>query len=182
MNDKLREFIEAQIELIEENDFTELYIRVAPKTDVRTQDLTVALLQAGINPLEYMTLVPPEYLFKSTISLAPTVHIPSHVTELLSKAFEETDITFMKVPEGVTSIGARCFAWCQGLETIELPVTLRHLYRGIFIGCFSLKTIKYSGTKDDWHNIDKDSVWYSHNFDAKSQVTIMCTDGELCVE
>lgn len=182
MKDELREFIETYIDLIEDNNFAELYNRVDVNTNVRTQDLTVALLQAGINPLDHLTFVPPEYMFKCPISVAPTVVIPKEIKTILPKAFEETDIQFITVPEGVTTISSRAFAWCQNMETIELPSTIRHLHRGIFIGCFSLKTIKYNGTIEEWQEIDKDAVWFSHNFDAKSQVTLICTDGETCVE
>ncbi len=58
-----------------------------------------------------------------------------------SKAFLDSDITSVVLPEGVRSIGIRSFAGCASLEKVELPTTLRFIGERAFARCSSLKHV-----------------------------------------
>ena len=61
------EFIEKNIEQIDKNDWTNIYNKAVGELDIRTSELTLKLLKAGINPLNYLDYIPSMYLHSSDI-------------------------------------------------------------------------------------------------------------------
>ena len=50
------------------------------------------------------------------------------------------DLTLVKIPEGVTSIGENAFMY-TGLKTVHIPKSVKHIGNGAFYGCFDLKKV-----------------------------------------
>ena len=61
---------------------------------------------------------------------------------IADKAFVNCDaITVVKIPKGVTSIGASAFYGCSSLQSVSLPTTLKSIGDFAFTSCSSLRTV-----------------------------------------
>lgn len=177
MRDLTKVFIEQYINLITENKFEDLY-RIALKDHVAIEDLTNSLLQADINPLDHMTYIPQEFFYKSTKSIDGFI-IPHNIVDIRERAFYETDLTEITIPEGVQSIYTFAFARCKNLVFVTIPHSIDFIDRASFINCESLAEVRYNGTIEEWNKIDRHDKWLSisHLLTAK----LICEDGELWV-
>lgn len=109
----------------------------------------------------------------------PDVVIPSEheglpVTEIAERAFENSAVTSLVIPESVTHIGNLAFNGCASLKSITLPKTLSVIGWSIFTGCTDL-TINYGDTVEKWKELIREVVWN----DGLKGYTIRCTDGIL---
>ncbi len=176
----VKEFIEEYIDLIDNNRFEELYsILTDPSLLIATRDVTDALLEVGIDPLDYMTFIPEAFARGSRRSMS-NYKIPtktSTIDKIYDYAFSGTDIEEFIIPEGVQLINNRVFLNCSYLTKIYLPSTLRMMGTCIFSGCGSLYNIYYNGTMEQWKSISKRPRWLALNHIM--ECTIHCTDGDL---
>ena len=177
MRDLTKVFIEQYINLITENKFEDLY-RIALKDHVVIEDLTNSLLQADIDPLKHMSYVPQDFLHKSTRSVDGFI-IPNNIEDIRERAFYETDLTEIRVPEGVKGIYTLAFARCKNLLFVTIPNSVEFIDRVVFSGCESLAEITYNGTLSEWNNIDKHDKWLSVSGVLTAKV--ICKDGEQWV-
>ena len=159
MRDLTKVFIEQYISLITENKFEDLY-RIALRESVVIEDLTNSLLQADINPLEHMSYVPQEFFYKSTKSIDGFI-IPNNIVDIRERAFYETDLTEIIIPEGVQSIYTLAFARCKDLLFVTIPHSIDFIDRAVFTGCESLAEVRYNGTLEEWDKIDRHDKWLS---------------------
>ena len=67
-------------------------------------------------------------------------------------------LTYIKIPESVTSIGASAFVLCKNLQTVVIGSGVQVIEPNVFGGCESLKTIYYNGTETAWEKISNDSL------------------------
>ena len=100
------EFIKKHKDLINEGKWEELYNQDTGNFQIYG-DLTVTLLEAGIDPLQTMTTMPAEY-------------------------FRASNITEYTVPSHVNIIGTKAFAECMELDTVHLPDDLLFIDYGAF--------------------------------------------------
>lgn len=177
MRDLTKVFIEQYINLITENKFEDLY-RTALKEHVVIEDLTNSLLKADIYPLEHMTYIPQEFFYKSTKSIDGFV-IPNNIVDIRERAFYETDLTEITIPEGVQSIYTYAFARCKNLLFVTLPHSIDFIDRAVFSGCESLAEVRYNGTINEWNKIDRHDKWLSVL--GVLTAKLICKDGELWV-
>lgn len=177
MRDLTKVFIEQYINLITENKFEDLY-RIALREHIVIEDLTNSLLQADINPLEHMSYVPQEFFYKSTKSIDGFI-IPNNIVDIRERAFYETDLTEIIIPEGVQSIYTFAFARCKNLLFVTIPHSIEFIDRATFISCESLAEVRYNGTIEEWNKIDRHDKWLSisHLLTAK----LICKDCEIWV-
>lgn len=63
------------------------------------------------------------------------------VTMIGEKAFAETKITSVLIPEGVTKIGKNAFDSCKSLRAVSLPSTLTYISLECFSACNKLTTV-----------------------------------------
>jgi hypothetical protein len=63
------------------------------------------------------------------------------VTDIGNKAFEETGVTSVVIPEGVTSIGSWAFYSCSGLGSVVIPSSVTSIGDSAFDYCSSLASI-----------------------------------------
>lgn len=149
MKKSLKNFIEENIELIENGEFEVIYSDL--DADFRYTligDFTEALIKAGIDPAKYMKEIPPHYLGGTSLR---SYTIPNNVTTIGEYAFSGYNgLTRVVIPSTVTSIGAYAFRYCSGLESIT-----------------------YLGTVDQWKEVKKLPGWKKDSSIKK----IICADG-----
>lgn len=116
MIDQVKNFIEENIDLIEENKWDEIYQEADNKLGDETGKFTEIMLQADIHPEEYLKELPKNFLYKSSI-----------------QEFE--------IPNIIKSIGRNSFFGCRSLTSIIIPGTVASIDGTAFYGCDNLKSI-----------------------------------------
>ena len=109
----LKEFLEKNIELIEENKFDELY-KKAEKDLYFSQDigtLTRTLQTANIDPIEYLSEIPYCYLYG------------------------DSKITQFVIPDKIEFVNSEAFANCSQLHDVIFGKDVSVIYYGAFEGC-----------------------------------------------
>ena len=81
------------------------------------------------------------YAFSSSGLKTLTFEEGSALTEIQSNAFYQCGILSLKVPEGVTKIGAAAFFSCQQIASLELPSTLKTIGASAFKSARKLTTL-----------------------------------------
>lgn len=173
----VKEFIESNIELIDENNFSKLYITAAYNSrPTFVSNITEFLLSANIDPLVYMDFIPKLYLWHTS-----TEHftIPSYIRKIENDAFGFTNLSHITIPSSVISIGVNafcscrqlkgviieegvkriedyCFSTCFNIEKIYLPKSIQYLGRDIFQYNKPIIHIYYNGLEKDWILVMRD--------------------------
>ena len=150
--DSVKQFIEENINLIDDNDFTSLYEKAQQYLTEEYEDclvpyLTEALLECDINPLSYMNKVPKRYLQKSSLK-------------------------YLDIVEPIAYIDSDTLS-CPLLETLQIPKTLTNLDLDNFYQNKNL-TIIYPGDSKEF--LEKVSVYKQK---TNYLITIKCVDGNL---
>lgn len=204
IKDALTKFLDKNAALVNNNEFERLYFRLATSTDdvEYVPSLTQLLYEAGIDPLEYMDVIP-TYCFAAYP--IKTFTVPSHIKKIESGAFQGCLLETIYIPDSVTKIEGSAFGLCMrlqeiklpnGLNTIEtdtfysciklkkvtIPPSVKTIEVGAFSECASLDTIVFEGTKHQWTEIDiqwpeedEQEDFYQEVYDC----TIKCTDGVM---
>ena len=82
--------------------------------------------------------------------------------------------TSFSIPEGIALIQS-CTFILTDLAELNIPKSVVSIGESIISNSYSLKTINYDGTIEEWFAIKKTSIW-----DADSaEYTIYCTDGQI---
>ncbi len=71
----------------------------------------------------------------------PSVIAGQTVTALSDGCFAGSELTTVRLPEGITRIGSGTFSGCARLRGIVLPETLQHIGADAFFGCSALEAI-----------------------------------------
>lgn len=130
-------FIEKHIELIEENQFDDLYSLVRHE-DIDCSDFTDALYKAGIQPLDYMTYVPNRFAAK--INTVQEYVIPDGIKKIEAFAFDGNALKRVTFPETLEELKRGCFSFCKNLTLIDTK-HVEYISEDVFIGCTSLNTL-----------------------------------------
>ena len=149
MKKSLKNFIEENIELIENGEFEVIYSDL--DADFRYTligDFTEALIKAGIDPAKYMKEIPPHYL-------------------------GGTSLRSYTIPNNITAIGEYAFSGYNGLTEVVIPSTVTSIGAYTFRYCHELRSITYLGTVDQWKGVKKLPGWKKDS----SIKRIICTDG-----
>ena len=122
--------------------------------------------------------------------------IPKGVTAIGARAFLDTDVYTVVIPEGVRVIGDSAFSACYGLTKVTLPSTverietqaffntfitsvtlpraLRFIGWSAFSGCMDLTDVTYLGTVAEFNRIEKVEPIFS---DRNPTTKVRCIDG-----
>ena len=57
------------------------------------------------------------------------------------------------LPDNTVGIASNAFAYCDQMTTLEIPRSVKYINKDAFVGCTSLKTIYYGGSKEEFDNI-----------------------------
>ena len=100
---------------------------------------------------------------QGTVSTEVTsVKIPRGVTSIGDIAFGGcTSLASIIIPDSVTSIGTHTFMQCTSLASIIIPDSVTSIGDMAFMQCTSLANIYYKGTEEQWNTIAKGSAWNS---------------------
>ena len=74
------------------------------------------------------------------------ITIPNGVTRIESGFFDNSTITGVVIPEGVTYIGNSAFFGCSSLTSITIPESVKTIEGNAFSGCSSLSSITLPNT------------------------------------
>lgn len=171
MNPKIKQFIEDNKNLIELDKWEEIYKEANSSLNLNEIGaFTYILIDADINPLEYIDYVPMCFLYSQDI---PSFKIPDHIKNIDKFAFFNTSITSIAIPDSVTSIGYSAFRYCTSLTSVTIGDGVTSIGDNAFSWCTSLKNITFNGTKEQWRTISKEINW-SHK--VSSSCKVYCTD------
>ena len=123
---ELNELIKDSEEELNNNDFEAIYSKI-DDAYVSTA-FTALLLKNNINPLEYMSYVPSDFML------------------------EIDDIEDFVIPNGIKKIEWYAFSWCD-FKSITIPKSVEIIEDSAFSNCNELTDVYYEGTWDDWNKI-----------------------------
>ncbi|MBR2988474.1 MAG: leucine-rich repeat protein [Clostridia bacterium] len=84
-----------------------------------------------------------------------SITIPGSVTSIGEGAFRYcTNLTSITIPDSVTSIGEGAFRYCTSLTSITIGNRVTSIGVGVFLECSSLAKVFYTGTIDQWVEIE----------------------------
>ena len=183
MTSELKNFIEENIELIESNDFVEIYEDLAydidPSHSLQEQligEFTTCMLAADIDQLDHLPYIPVAYLFGQNVSY---FGIPNHIDNIGNYAFQESDLEAIAIPgnvkvigikafctcesltsvtieDGCTIIGDYAFMYCDNLEEIFIPESVTTIMNDVFYNCDKLTIFCKKGSEAEKYAIEYD--------------------------
>ena len=135
----IKQFLEEHIDLIDQNDFAELYRCWRPRAT--TGQLTSVLRDCGINPLEHMTTVPDSYEYNATTPIQ-SIEIPPHIRRIGEYSFAHCEkLRSITIPDSVTSIGSCAFYWCTSLTSVTIGNSVTSIGASAFGTCSNLQSV-----------------------------------------
>lgn len=141
--DEMKKFMMKHKEDIEKNNFNALYNDVF---SANASNITEFLLEAGIDPLVYMTYVPTSYA--EDIESIQSVTLPPNIEYINGWAFNGCrNLIKVNLNEGLEKIGQYAFKLCN-IKKIKLPSTVTRLSDGAFQSCVSLSEIDLSNIEE----------------------------------
>ena len=150
----LKNFIEENIDLIEQKNWRDLYDLASVHIPFQIGNLTANLIRADVNPLDDLDVVLPEMFSEGFID---EVVLPVHISVIKRQAFMN----------------------CYMLKEITLPPALLRIDDEAFKGCYELHTIRYPGTIKHLKMSFPNWEHFSKLFDDCATNLIYCTDGEV---
>lgn len=183
MTAELKEFIENNIDLIEANNFVEIYDDLAyditPGYGTQEQmigEFTTCMLDADIDPLPHLSYIPTAYLYGQNVSF---FGIPNHVNYIGQYAFQESDLEEIVIPssikviaikafctceslkrviieDGCTIIGDYAFMYCDSLEEIFIPASVTTIMNDVFYNCDKLTIFCKKGSEAERYAVEYD--------------------------
>ena len=69
----------------------------------------------------------------------------------------ESSLEYIEIPDTITRIGSFVFQGCSSLKSIVIPSSVTKIGGSVFVDCSSLENVYYTGTEEQWNNIDIDS-------------------------
>ena len=143
----LKEFVEKNIHLIEENRFKELYIIAEVEPDLEVYDLTKLLYHAEIDPLQYLDYIPSDFM-SGTFGKQPEVidlsYLP-RIKHIEGEAFAYNNgLKEIILPPNLETIGSAAFL-ASGLKKIVIPKSVKAIGDAAFMDCKNLSEVVIEG-------------------------------------
>ena len=182
MNQKIKQFIEENKNLIEEDQWRELYRKAYFQlTPMNIGAFTNCLYQAEINPLNYLDKVPPYYFaFCNPQDLDPlpfkNIELPPNIKSVKAFSFEYSEFDSITLPQGLTSIGVEAFLSCKFKE-LFIPNSLKTIGRKAFSEVGAEQRIIFKGSLKEWKSLEK-TFPFDWDEDLSIQA-IICNDGRF---
>ena len=162
MNDSIKRFIEENIDLIEDNQWEEVYKKATDELINSCGKFTEVMLSTDIHPDKYLSDLPTYFLCGSDVSkfripsniksigrLAfayckslTSITIPDSVTSIGDDAFRGcSSLASVTIGNSVTNIGEWAFAYCERLIRVSIPSSVTSIEESAFYGCKSLTNV-----------------------------------------
>ena len=149
MTPVLKAFIERHINLIENNQFEQLYeLTWQDYGDIEQGELTQVLESCGIYPIEHIKNLPYRYYAHSN---KEEIRIPSNITAIEPEIIAGSDVRILYLPKTITVTGDEAFILARKLEKIVYEGTKKEFQeiqnirsagnRGIKIECSDGATV-----------------------------------------
>lgn len=139
MIDKIKEFIEDNINLIEQDTWDDVYRKANNDLKGDTGKFTEIMFEVDIHPEFYLKELPKYFLYHSTIK---EFTIPRNITSIGTCAFCACySLTSVTIPDSVTFIGASAFDGCNSLTSVTIPDSVTSIGSSAFQDCLSLTSI-----------------------------------------
>lgn len=133
MTDRLKNFIETHIDLIEQQLWEQLYEDSEKLDEYEVGELTELLLNIDIHPEDVLTDIPYAFLYGSKIK---EFTIPSHITAIGDRAFAECEnLDKIIIPDNVKEMGMYAFAHCTNLSEVGIGKGLASIPEYAFKQC-----------------------------------------------
>lgn len=123
---KLREFIETKKDLINSRNFTGLYRSASLYlSDTARGELTSLFYKIGVDPLLYMTSMPPYFLYGLHFD---KFEVPIGIKDLNNFVFKNSNINELILPKTLKVIDINAFVLCK-IKSIGYLGTISQLKR-----------------------------------------------------
>ena len=147
MDSALKEFIEKNIHLIEENRFKELYIIAEVDPDLDVYDLTALLYAADIDPLEELDYIPSNFMIGTHLNAPQALDLSNltHIKHIEGYAFAfNNNLKEIILPPNLETIGSTAFL-ASGIEKIVIPKSVKAIGEVAFMDCKNLSEVIFEG-------------------------------------
>ena len=147
MDSALKEFVEKNIHLIEQNRFKELYIIAEVDPDLEVYDLTTLLYAADIDPLKELDYIPSNFMIGTHLNAPQTLDLSNltHIKHIEGYAFAfNRNLTEIILPPNLETIGATAFL-ASGIEKIVIPKSVKAIGEVAFMDCANLAEVIIEG-------------------------------------
>lgn len=178
MRPELKEFIKSHLDLIDNEQYEELYREHRFDFWGRVLDglssprlLTEFLLSCSLNPLEHVERVPRAYLQGSTME---SVDLPEGIKVIDEYAFSNMNkLSEITIPESCEVVERGAFECCKELTTVRIKNKNTQFGDKVFYLCFILLDMYYPGSVNQFRE---------HMPKNTAQIyTVHCSDGDYIV-
>lgn len=198
------EFLKTCQRYLETGDFQSLY-KLADKdleTRSRTGCVTQLLLDAGINPIDYIDYVPIDCFFGldmggfvlpdhvtsiNNFSFAHTTNLKTinlkNINSIGENSFTASDLEALTIPGSIDVIPPEAFSGCRNLKKVVLEDGVEYINDSAFIHCSTLKELYLPSTLVYIHEFafysDRylSDIYYNGTKEAVKQVWTEAMDG-----
>ena len=147
MNTALKEFIEKNIHLIEQNRFKELYIIAEFEPDLEVYDLTKLLYDISIDPLLELDYVPSGFMSGTFYGQSDSIDLSkyTYIKHIENNAFSyNNNLEEIILPPNLETIGSTAFL-ASGLKKIIIPKSVKAIGDAAFMDCKYLSEVIIEG-------------------------------------
>lgn len=150
ISNKTKQFIKKHLDLIDAGNYETLYELSRELDGIQPEEvceMTLALLDTDINPLEHMDVVPGHYLYHC--DKLDIVKIPENIKWLHPFSFEESSVTEVYIPDN-TTVANYVFSYCPRLTKVYLGGPNIELFSNSFYASMKIKLITFNGTVEEY--------------------------------
>lgn len=143
----LKEFVEKNIKLIEQNRFKELYTIANFDPDFDVYDLTKLLYDAEIDPLKELDYIPSEFMMGTHLNGPQSIDLSNltHIKHIENYAFSfNNNLKEIILPPNLETIGSAAFL-ASGLKKIIISKSVKSIGDLAFMACKYLSEIVIEG-------------------------------------
>lgn len=149
--EEIIEYLKTQEKELRANKLNLVYRHISSK---HAGSITKFFLDNGIDPLKYLTIIPPQYAYNLKEYYDREIIIPDNIEAVDLWAFADTFARKLYIPSSVYYIREFAFS-SANLKSIYID-GCPGVSRKAFYDCFNLKDIKINCTEEEWYKKNPD--------------------------